>query len=106
MYRAARKSVMAVGAVLLSMPLYAADRSDASLPEGTIVSLSTVPASVLSIARDQLETKPTSAKSVSFEGRSAYLLEGTNRYDKHLAVVVAPDGTVLKPVSIWEADDD
>lgn len=41
-----------------------------------------------------------------FEGQSAYELEGTNKYDKHLTVVVAADGTILKPVNIWDSDDD
>ena len=98
--------LIVLGALLLSEPLSAAERNDTPLPEGTVVPLSAVPPAVLSTARKQLEAKPTSAKTVSFEGRAAYLLEGTNKYDKHLVVVVAADGTVLKPVNIWEADDD
>jgi uncharacterized protein YcgI (DUF1989 family) len=68
--------------------------------------LADVPKAALNAAQKALETKPTEAETVEFEGQSAYKISGTNRYDKHVFAVVSKDGKVLVPVNIWKADDD
>jgi hypothetical protein len=70
------------------------------------VTLSDVPQSALAAARTELKAKPEGPKIRMFEGQAAFEVEGTNRYSKHLSVVVSADGKILKPVNIWDADDD
>jgi hypothetical protein len=83
-----------------------AENAPASSAQEQTLKVSDVPPEIVSIARKELGTRPTDAKAVIFEGQTAYELQGTNRYYKHLTVVVSRDGKILKPVSIWEADDD
>jgi uncharacterized protein YpmB len=83
----------------------AADGPAPSTQEQTI-KVSDVPPEIVSIARNELGAKPTDAKAIMFEGQAAYELQGINKYDKHLIVVVGRDGKVLLPVNIWKADDD
>ena len=101
-----RRLAQAMGVALLSVSANAAGERGAPPQDEKPVQLAEVPPAVLAAARKELGAKPTSARTVSFEGQLAYLLEATNRYDKHLTVVVAADGTILKPVNIWDADDD
>ena len=85
-------------------PCFAADTYPE--PEGNQVRLTDVPSRVLAVARKALEAKPTAARTRTFEGQPAYEIDGTNKYDKHLIVVLGADGKILRPVSIWQADDD
>ncbi len=101
-----RAVLLALGLVCLAPQMSMASEKGAELPEGKPIALVDVPAPALSAARKELETNPSAAKTVSFEGQPAYLLEGINRYDKHVVVVVGAEGKVLKPVNIWDADDD
>src|SRR5690242_6197513 len=100
-----RIALIALWVALSAEPVHATPER-AALPDGPAVQLSDVPAAAIAAARTELEAKPTGAKSVSFEGQPAYLIEATNRYDKHLGVVVSAAGKVLIPVNIWDADDD
>jgi hypothetical protein len=97
-------------AAILGLGLAWASPSIAQTPatpkDGTQIQLSEVPKAALAAARKELEAKPTGAKATTFEGQPAYEIEGTNKYDKHLSTVIAPDGKVLVGVNIWEADDD
>ena len=104
MYGNRQIAAITLCAALMVGPALAAE--EGAWPDGNAVQLSDVPAAALTAARKELEAKPTAAKTVTFEGQPAYLIEGTNRYDKHLAVVVAANGQILKPVNIWDADDD
>ena len=76
------------------------------LPDAKPVELSKVPKPVIAAAREELVTKPTTALIGTDGGETVYVLGGRNRARKDLVVEVAPDGKVLKPVSIWDADDD
>jgi hypothetical protein len=61
---------------------------------------------VLNAARAALRTAPIGAKIKADDGRQVYEIVGTNVYLKKVSVVVTSDGTIVKPVSPWEDDDD
>jgi hypothetical protein len=103
---AIRGAVLAsiVASLVVAAPGIAAPKDEAD--DGKSVTLSEVPQPALAAARKELEAKPERAKIRLFGGQTAFEVEGTNRYAKHLSVVVSAEGKILKPVNIWDADDD
>ena len=105
MFRGDRIAIAILFIASLGKPIHAASEIPRP-PDGKPIQLADLPARALSAAQSELMAEPSGAKAVSFEGQPAYLVEGTNKYDKHLWVVVASDGRILIPVNIWDADDD
>jgi hypothetical protein len=95
-----------VTAGLLSSAPYASGQQPSGDAVDKILSISDVPLVVLNAARAALRTAPIGAKIKTDDGRQVYEIVGTNVYLKKVSVVVASDGTIVKPVSPWEDDDD
>jgi hypothetical protein len=101
-----RHPVAAIIGAVLAWASPSIAQTPAAAKDGTQIQLSDVPKAALAAARKEPEAKPTAAKTTTFEGQPAFESEGTNKYDKHLSTVIAPDGKVLVGVNIWEADED
>jgi hypothetical protein len=70
------------------------------------LSMSDAPSGALATAQRELDGKPTEAKTVQFEGKTAYQFGRINEYGKHPTVIVNRDGKVLKPISPSDLDED
>lgn len=70
------------------------------------IQISELPRVVFDAARKALRTAPTDAIVKADNGRQTYEVRGTNVYFKRISVVIAADGTIIKPVDIWEDSDD
>ncbi len=90
---------------LTAAPQVSAQEQSRANTEKT-VAIADVPRVVLDAARAALGTTPTDAKVKTDNGRRIYEITGTSVYLKKVSVAVAPDGKIVRPVSLWDADDD
>jgi hypothetical protein len=97
-------ALMAACLVAAVPQVWAQERSRADVEK--TVAVVQLPRVVLDAARAALGTAPTDAKVKTENGREVYEITGTTVYFKKVTVAVAADGTIVRPVSPWDSDDD